>query len=195
MAIEDGFNTTTQRQQQFAQLMYLKQAGIDIPSDVLLKAATIQNKNDLIEAVQKQEQAAAKQQQAQSQAAMFEQQATAKLAQARAAADIGLGMERQSRVKENEQLARERNASAQKQEMDAVYTFTKALNELKKSEPNTDETTTILNLLKAIKQLEAMDIDNVAKGMANEQQLQQMFQGQQQRFQQQPSPLNQLQSL
>ena len=41
---------------QFLQLLQLREAGIPIPSDVLLNASTMQNKKDLVEAIQKQEQ-------------------------------------------------------------------------------------------------------------------------------------------
>ena len=55
--ITDGFNTSTQRQMEFAQLLQLKEIGVPIPNEVLIKTATLQNKNDLISAIQKQEEA------------------------------------------------------------------------------------------------------------------------------------------
>lgn len=168
-AVEEGYDTTTQRQLQFAQLMYLKDSGLPIPSEVILKAATLQNKNDIIEAVRNQEQQAAQQAQAQAQSAMMEQQATMKLAQARAAADIGLGLERESRIRENQQLAQERSAQATKNDMDALLTFAKAVVELQKADmaaPNEDKKAlAILEMIKSIKHLDSMDIDNMAKSM------------------------------
>lgn len=190
-AIEEGFNTTTQRQLQFAQLMYLKEAGLAIPSEVILKAATIQNKNDIIAAVQAQEKAASQQQQAQTQVAMAEQQATMQLAQARAAADLGLGLERESRVQENQQLAKERNSQIQKNEMDALLTFAKAMNEFKKTDLSPrDQTETMLNLIRSLKQLEGMDIDNMSKQLQNHGTIQQFMQSQQQP--QQPQGMEQM---
>ena len=47
--IEEGFNTSTQRQMNFAQLLQLRELGIPIPNESLLDAATIQNKTKLIE--------------------------------------------------------------------------------------------------------------------------------------------------
>jgi len=129
-AVEEGFNTTTQKQMQFAQLLQLKQVGVAIPSDVLLNAATLQDKNDLVQAVQAQEQAAAQAQQIQTSAAIQEQQARTELAKARAVADEGLGYERISRIDENKALANERRAEAQKDRMAGLLDLVKALKEI-----------------------------------------------------------------
>ena len=136
-AIEEGFDTTTQKQMQFAQMLHLKEVGVPIPSKVLIEAATLQNKNKLIEAIQEEEQQAQQMQQAQSQMALQEQEATMQMAKARAAADIGLGLERRSRVSENQALAVERQsqsieniAKAQSEEEDALLNKVKMLKEL-----------------------------------------------------------------
>jgi len=173
-AIEEGTNTTTQRQMQFAQLMYLREAGVNVPSEFLLKAATLQNKNDLIAAVSAQEQAAQQQQQMTTQAALQEQQATMQLAQARAAADIGLGMERQSRIQENQQLARERHSQIQKNEMDALYTFAKAYTEFKKTDVTADKDEILMKMFKALKDIESIDINSAPMPQNTPAQMQQM---------------------
>ena len=69
-------------------------------------------------------------QQAQAQSAMQEQQARTELAQARAEADRGLGMERISRINENQALAEERRAQGEKDNEIALLNFVKALKEI-----------------------------------------------------------------
>lgn len=128
--VEEGINTTTQKQMHFAQLLQLREVGVQIPDHVLLDAATLQNKNELIAAVQQQQQQAMQLQQQQAQVAMQEQQAKIELAQARAMADRGLGIERVSRVQENQALAQERQSAAVKDQDLALLNFVKALKEI-----------------------------------------------------------------
>ncbi len=129
-AIEEGLNTTTQKQMQFAQLLQLRETGVPIPDSVLIDAATIQDKNKLMEALDAQQQQQAQMQQSQAQAAMQEQQARTDLAYARAEADRGLGAERYSRIDENRALAEERRSASVKEEELALLNFIKALKEL-----------------------------------------------------------------
>lgn len=129
-AVEEGLNTTTQKQMQFAQLLNLREVGVPIPNDVLLEASTMQNKKQLIEAIDKAQQAESQQAQMQLQTQMELQQAQTELARARAAADQGLGLERISRVEENEALAVERRAQATRDEDAGLLDKVKALKEL-----------------------------------------------------------------
>lgn len=128
--VEEGLNTTTQKQMQFAQLLQLKEAGVPIPNEELLEAATIQNKKQLIESIQKAQQAATQMAQQQSQVQMQKLMAETNLAEARAEADRGLGIERASRVQENQALAIERRAAAVKDQDEALLSLVKALKEL-----------------------------------------------------------------
>lgn len=139
-AVEDGINTTTQRQMQFAQLLHLKEAGIEIPDRTILEATTIQNKKELVEAIEEQQQQAQQLEQMQLQVQMDETRANIELAKARTVADQGLGIERISRVDENEALAVERRAEAQK-----------------------DNAAGVLNIVKAIKEIENIDIEQLEK--------------------------------
>ena len=141
--IEEGLNTTTQKQLQFAQLLQLHEAGIQIPQEQLLEAATIQNKKQLVEAVTKQQQQQQQQQQMQMQVQMEELKARTELSHARAIADQGLGLERVSRVEENKALAIERIAQAHK-----------------------DEDIGLLNLVKALKEIDTLDIQQLEKLLA-----------------------------
>jgi hypothetical protein len=130
IAIEDGLNTTTQRQMQFAQMLQLREVGVPISTEDLLEAATIQNKKKIIENATRSAQQAQQMQQMQLQAEMQEQQARTDLAHARAEADRGLGIERVSRVEENQALAQERRAEAVNDQYMALLNFAKALKEM-----------------------------------------------------------------
>lgn len=141
--VEEGLNTTTQRQMQFAQLLQLREAGVPIPDDILLEAATIQDKKKLVEAVSASKQQQNQLQQVQIQAALEEQQARTKLAQARTIADEGLGLERISRIEENKALAIERRAAAEK-----------------------DRDMGMLNLIKALKEVDSIDLAHIEKLIA-----------------------------
>lgn len=139
-SIEEGVNTTTQKQNQFITLVHLKEIGVPIPNKSLIKAATIQNKSELIEDIEKEQQEASKMQQMQMQVQMQELQARAQLSQARAKADTGLYYERTSRVQENLAAAEERKHEAAK-----------------------DDNIALLNLVKALKEIDTMDLDQIEK--------------------------------
>lgn len=136
--VEEGLNTTTQKQMQFAQLLQLREIGVPIPNEVILEAVTIQNKKKLIDAITASQQQQQQAQMAQLQAQLKEQEARTNLAEARAVADRGLGMERASRVQENRALAVERRAAAEK-----------------------DHDMALLNLVKALKELDSLDISHI----------------------------------
>ncbi len=139
-AVEDGINTSTQKQMQFAQLLHLREAGVPIPDSALLDASTLQNKNQLIEQIQQQQQQQQQMQQQQMQAQIEELKARVELSHARAQADRGLGIERVSRVQENQALAIERRAQAHK-----------------------DDDAAFLSKIKALKELEGMDLDHLQR--------------------------------
>lgn len=149
-AVEEGFNTSTQKQVQFAQLLHLKEVGVPIPDDVLLEAATVQNKKKITDSIMAQQEQAQQAQQQQQQLEMAQMEAQIKMANARATADQGLGLERVSRIQENQQLAVERAAQAQENRADARRSDEQAL----------------LNMAKTMKELESIDLQNVEKFLA-----------------------------
>lgn len=138
--VEEGLNTSTQKQMQFAQMLELRAAGVPISDEDLLESATIQGKDKIIENATKVRQSQEQAQQMQMQATIQEQQARTELAHARAIADKGLGLERVSRVEENHALAEERRAEAKK-----------------------DEDIGFLNLVKALKEIDTLDIEHLEK--------------------------------
>jgi len=112
--IEEGLNTTTQKQYQFKQLLYMKEMGIPVPMNLLVESSTLQNKKELTDALQQQEQQQAQQQQQQQQIQIEVLKAQIEDLKSRAMANQGLGYERASRIEENRALAIERIAEAQK---------------------------------------------------------------------------------
>jgi hypothetical protein len=137
---ELGFNTITQKQLAFAQKLELRKAGIQIPDEAMIEDASFQNKDKMLQQMQQASQQAQQAQQAQMQMQMQELQSRAQLSQARAAADIGLSVERTSRVAENRALAIQKLHEANKQ----------------------DEAAT-LDKVRALKELESMDLEHLAK--------------------------------
>ncbi len=137
---EEGLNTTTQRQMQFKQLLGLREIGIPVPTDLLVRSSTLQNKEELVEAIAAEEQSQQQMQQTQMQLVMQEQKAKIKDLESRAEANTGLGLERASRVVENRALAVERLAESEK-----------------------DREIGTLNKVKAMKELESMDIDQLER--------------------------------
>lgn len=128
--IEEGLNTSTQKQFQFQQLLSMREIGLPIPDGVLLEASTIQNKKELTDAIAQQQEQAQKLQQEQQVAQLEVLKAQIDDLKARAMANEGLGMERASRVHENRALAVERLAEAQKDRDLGALDRIKAVKEL-----------------------------------------------------------------
>jgi hypothetical protein len=128
--VEDGLNTSTQRQMQFAQLLQLRELGLPISTQILVENSTLSNKQQLIDQISQDEQQQSQQAQQQQETQMALLKAQIESLQAKSVADHGLGIERASRVRENAALAEERKAEAKKDEEMAVLNFVKALKEL-----------------------------------------------------------------
>jgi len=129
-AVEEGLNTTTQQQMQFAQLLQLREMGIPVPTNVLVEASTLQNKAKLIEALQAEEQQQGEMTKLQLQMTLKEAEARIRDLQARAEANAGLGQERASRTQENRALAIERLSQAEKDRQLGALDAVKAMKEL-----------------------------------------------------------------
>lgn len=153
--VEEGLNTSTQRQMEFAQLLQLREAGVPVPSGVLVKTSTLTNKNDLVEAIGNQEKQ-------QSQMAMQQAQAQIELLKAqigdlqgKKAANEGLFLERASRVKENDALAIERLAEAQHQRDLGTLERIKAAKEL--ADLDLSQLERLVNIVRSIQEKQEMD--------------------------------------
>ncbi len=129
-ALEEGLNTSTQRQMQFAQLLQLREMGIPVPATLLIETSTLTNKKELVDAIGKSEQQQAQQAQAQVQSQIMLIQAQIEDLKSKAMANQGLGVERASRVQENRALAIERIAASQKDQQAGELDLIKAAKEL-----------------------------------------------------------------
>jgi hypothetical protein len=142
--IESGYDTESQKQLQFAQMYQLKQIDPNMfDSEDMLEAATIQNKTKMIEKSKQRQQQAMQAQQHQQQMAEQVQQAQIEGIHARAQADYSTGKERDSRIPENEAFAIQRISEAEEQRELAL-----------------------LNKVKALKELEELDITHLEKLLA-----------------------------
>jgi len=144
--VEEGLNTSTQKQMQFAQMLALKEAGVPIQDSDLLEAATLQNKDKIIQNLQSSQQQQQQQVQQQQDMAMQVQMAQLQGLQAKAQADLGLAEERKMRVQVDEAQAIEKIHEANKQDDEAL-----------------------LNKIRALKELEMLDLTHIEKliSMAN----------------------------
>jgi hypothetical protein len=132
--VEEGLNTSTQKQMQFAQLLQLQQLGVPIPPEQLIEASTLQNKHELLESIEIRQQAEQQAMQAQQQAAQQAAMAKAQADQAKAASDMAMAEERQARSK--------------------LVPF-EALQKVRDSERAEEQG--LLDLIKAMKELQQMD--------------------------------------
>lgn len=145
---ELGMNTDTQKQMQAAQLIEYRKMGIQIPDKWLINALPIQNKSELIAEMQQQAQQMQQLQMSQLESQVNLQQAQAQLAQSRSVADQGLGMERLSRIAENQALAQERKSEAVKDDFQALLNFVKAMKEIENIDLS--QLSTIMQLKRAL---------------------------------------------
>lgn len=146
--IEEAAITSTQRQLAFAQMMALREAGINIPDEILLDNLNVQNKKEIREMVEK---ANAARQQAEAQAQQTQeqlQQSQAALFQAKMDESLALAEERHTRAAANIGLAQERR-------MESV----KDLEQAK------------LNKIKSLSDLEDMDLSKIERLLAMAQML------------------------
>lgn len=129
--VESGYDTESQKQLQFAQMFQLMQIKPDMfDAEDILEAATIQNKTEMIEKYKQRQQAAQQMQQQQLQAQQQLQQAQIEGITSRAQADQATGLERQSRVPENLSFSVQRLSEAEEQRELAVLNKVRALKEL-----------------------------------------------------------------
>lgn len=134
--VVQGALTETQQQLQLQQLLYFREStGINIPARVIIEASTLQNKDKLIEAIEAEEEAQKKAQEQLHQIQM--QQIAVETAQ------------KMGYAKSQEALATERLAKVQ---------LDKAINAERIQRAEEDKTAAALNLVKAVKEIQGMDI-------------------------------------
>jgi len=154
--VVEGTDMPTQRMMAFKQALYLRELGIPIPTEYLLEMSTMQNKTEIIKKIVEQEQQQAQQAQQAQMLQAQELKARTDLAEARAYADQGLGIERISRINENQSMAIERRAAAIKDLDMSNLEKIKAAKELKGM-----DITHLKELLNVIDQLKAGEMEEI----------------------------------
>jgi hypothetical protein len=175
--IEEGVNTTTQRQMEFQQLIHLKEMGLPIPDSRIIQAATLQDKDELVATMQQESQA--QQQIAQQQMATQMQVLEAQISdlQAKAVANQGLGVERISRVQENRALAVERLSQSRENRQDAALSMAKTIKELQGIDLNQiQQLVQIIQMLKEASQSEPSEAPLAVAEQREEEAMPQAFQ-------------------
>lgn len=139
--IIQGMLTETQQQLNLAQLLHLREVtGINIPSSAILEATTIQNKEKLMEAIDAQEKSAAEQAQKMEELQLQQMQIDNQAKISYAHSQEGLYLERVAKIQTDKAVAQDK---------------------LRKS--HQEDTHSLLNLVKAIKEIQGMDIDHIAR--------------------------------
>lgn len=133
VVVEEGVQTDTQRQSQFAQMAALRAMGVQFSDEEIVEASNLHDKTKYKERLAAQSQAAAQQQQ-------IQEQLLAAQVQSKTQADNALAAERINKVQLDAALSAERLNRAEE-----------------------DKSASMLNLIKAVRELEGMDLDQLVK--------------------------------
>ncbi len=125
--VVDGYDTSTQRAVAFAQALHLREVGINVPDKFIIENSTIQNKKEMIAAMEEQQQQAQQMQQQQEQVAMQELQSRADLAQARILEQESLAHERSTRSVLNVASVAEKQAQSNASDESAKLSYVRTL--------------------------------------------------------------------
>ena len=128
--VEEGALTSSQKQMQAQQLLELRNMGINIPDSVILDAVQIQNKEELIKAIEAQGQSQQQMEQESAQMAMYQQQMVADSMAAKAESDRALAAERLNKIGLDQALNTERMAKAQQERDMSALNKVRAAKEL-----------------------------------------------------------------
>ena len=138
VVVEEGLLTNTQRQTEFMQLTALKQMGMPIPDSLIIQKSNLHCRkelNEILDAQAQQEQKIADEKQ---QMELQQMQLMSDGVEAKAQSDISLAAERLNKIHLDQALSAERIRRAE-----------------------TDHSSAQLNIIKAIKELEGMDIQSI----------------------------------
>ena len=148
-----GVLTESQKQLEAQQLIFARQSlGIPVPTKRIINAMTLQDKDELIKEIEQAEQQQQQQAQQMMQLQMQQMQVENQTKVAYAQSQQGLAAERMAKI-----------------ELD------KALNAERISRAREERTAGALNIVKATKEIEGMDIGHIAQGVTILSQLQQML--------------------
>lgn len=130
IAVEEGVQTSTQKQLYFQQLVQLQQMGLPVEGSDLLKAAPIQGAGKMLQEMEQREKQAAEQAQQAQQLQMQEWQAKMNQATSNAMANVAQAKERFTRAVANLGLEDERASEAVQNRAQASLDRAKAVKEL-----------------------------------------------------------------
>lgn len=151
-AVENGFNTETQKQLEFMQLLELRKHGIAISDARMIDKATLQGKEEIVKEMQAAAQSQQQTQQMQMQLQQAQIQAQLNALNAKAEADKGLAQERQQRVITDQAQAFEKIHEANKNDAQATLDMIKAIKELQTIDLT--QLQTLITLANSLKQQE-----------------------------------------
>lgn len=140
--VEEAPLTSTQKQLALRQALYLKELGIPIPTGYLIKNMNIPDKDDLLKEIEAAEQQQMQQQQQMAQLQMQNMQVDNETKLSYSQSQQALAAERMNKVQLDAALSAERMQRAEE-----------------------DQTASILNLIKAAKEIQGMNIDQLERGI------------------------------
>jgi hypothetical protein len=133
--------TESQQQLELAQLLHLQQISPDLmPMDEIIEAMTIQNKDRIVEKIQKKQEMMMQQQQKMEQLQMKEIEINNMTKVAYAHSQEGLAKERVAKIETDRAVAQDKLRRAHQ-----------------------EDTASLLNVVKAIKELQSMDLENIMR--------------------------------
>jgi len=141
--VVQGVLTESQQQLELAQLLHMKEILGDVmPTDEILEAMTIQNKDRIMEKIKANQEAMKQQQQKMAELQMQQLKVENATKMAYAESQHGLAQERIAKIQLDKALNAERIQRAEE-----------------------DRTNSVLNLVKAAKELQGIDLDNMQKAL------------------------------
>ncbi len=140
IAVEEGVLTDTQQQSEFIQITGLRAMGINFTDEEVIGASSLHDKKKYTDRLAAQAQAQQKIEQQQVQMAMEQQAVITHSANSKAESDQALAAERLAKIQLDQAINAERIARSEE-----------------------DRTAGVLNLVKAIKELQGMDLDSLMK--------------------------------
>lgn len=138
IVVEEGLLTDTQQQSEFVQYAALKGMGVQITDEELIGASSLHDKKKIRERIAQQSQKQAQIEQMQTQMAMQQQAVLTDAAESKALSDRSLAHEREAKIHLDQALNAERIARAEE-----------------------EKTAGVLNLIKAMKELDGIDLNNL----------------------------------
>lgn len=143
VVVEEGLLTDTQQQSEFIQYTALKAMGVQITDEELIAASSLHDKKKIGDRIAAQSQQMQQQQQQQTQMAMQQQAVVTESLGAKAQSDQALAAERLAKIQLDQALNAERISRAEE-----------------------EKTAGVLNLIKAMKELDGIDIHNLTAKLA-----------------------------